>query len=84
MDLVVDGSFCLDGGAMFGVVPKPLWERLLPSDERNRIRLGLNCLLVRGAREVIFEVGGHYCYRRHPERWNKLVDAFLADAETSV
>lgn len=36
----------LDGGAMFGVVPKPLWERRIPADGRNRIPLALRCLLV--------------------------------------
>jgi len=36
----------LDGGAMFGVVPKPLWERAIPADERNRIPLAMRCLLV--------------------------------------
>jgi glyoxylase-like metal-dependent hydrolase (beta-lactamase superfamily II) len=36
----------LDGGAMFGVVPKPLWERKIPADARNRIPLGMRCLLV--------------------------------------
>ncbi len=36
----------LDGGAMFGVVPKPLWERRIPADERNRIGLGMRCLLL--------------------------------------
>jgi glyoxylase-like metal-dependent hydrolase (beta-lactamase superfamily II) len=36
----------LDGGAMFGVVPKPLWERRIPADERNRIPLAMRCLLV--------------------------------------
>lgn len=36
----------LDGGAMFGVVPKPLWEKRAPPDERNRIPLALRCLLV--------------------------------------
>ena len=36
----------LDGGAMFGVVPKTLWERKIPADERNRIPLGMRCLLV--------------------------------------
>jgi glyoxylase-like metal-dependent hydrolase (beta-lactamase superfamily II) len=36
----------LDGGAMFGVVPKPLWERRIPADEANRIPLALRCLLV--------------------------------------
>ncbi|HWC73758.1 MAG TPA: MBL fold metallo-hydrolase, partial [Gemmatimonadales bacterium] len=36
----------LDGGAMFGVVPKVLWERRIPADDRNRIPLALRCLLV--------------------------------------
>ena len=40
------GTQHLDGGAMFGVVPKPLWERRIPADERNRIPLALRCLLV--------------------------------------
>ena len=40
------GGQRLDGGAMFGVVPKTLWERRIPSDERNRIQLGMRCLLV--------------------------------------
>jgi glyoxylase-like metal-dependent hydrolase (beta-lactamase superfamily II) len=40
------GTQRLDGGAMFGVVPKPLWEKRIPADARNRIPLGLRCLLV--------------------------------------
>src|SRR5439155_14867140 len=40
------GSQRLDGGAMFGVVPKPLWQRRIPADERNRITLALRCLLI--------------------------------------
>lgn len=40
------GTQQLDGGAMFGVVPKPLWERRIPADDRNRIPLGMRCLLV--------------------------------------
>jgi glyoxylase-like metal-dependent hydrolase (beta-lactamase superfamily II) len=48
----------LDGGAMFGVVPKPLWERRIPADERNRIPLGLRCLLVEtGSELVLIETG---------------------------
>ena len=43
---VRDGFFYLDGGAMFGVVPRVLWQRLMPPDEENRIRMGLNSLLV--------------------------------------
>ncbi|HEX6536852.1 MAG TPA: MBL fold metallo-hydrolase, partial [Gemmatimonadaceae bacterium] len=40
------GGQKLDGGAMFGVVPKPLWERRIPADARNRIPLGMRCLLI--------------------------------------
>lgn len=40
------GRFKLDGGAMFGVVPKTLWSRRLPADEKNRIPMGLRCLLI--------------------------------------
>ncbi len=42
------GDFALDGGAMFGVVPKPLWERTNPADEANRISLGMRLLLIKG------------------------------------
>jgi glyoxylase-like metal-dependent hydrolase (beta-lactamase superfamily II) len=55
---LVEGWFRLDGGAMFGVVPKPLWVRRAPSDERNRIRLGLRPLLVRGqGRTILVDAG---------------------------
>ena len=40
------GNQRLDGGAMFGVVPKTMWEARIPPDERNRIPLGMRCLLV--------------------------------------
>jgi glyoxylase-like metal-dependent hydrolase (beta-lactamase superfamily II) len=43
------GGQKLDGGAMFGVVPKPLWERRIAADERNRIQLGMRCLLIEHA-----------------------------------
>jgi glyoxylase-like metal-dependent hydrolase (beta-lactamase superfamily II) len=43
----------LDGGAMFGVVPKPLWERRIPADERNRIPLAMRCLLVETRDELV-------------------------------
>jgi len=53
-----DGTFGLDGGQMFGVVPKALWEKKLPADERNRVRLGLTCLLVRTEKyNVLIETG---------------------------
>ncbi len=46
LTMLHDGPFRLDGGAMFGVVPRPLWERLAPPDERNRILLAMRPLLV--------------------------------------
>ncbi len=56
--LVSDGTYQLDGGAFFGVVPKSLWSRKKAADEENRIRVGLNCLVVRGDRHcVLIETG---------------------------
>jgi glyoxylase-like metal-dependent hydrolase (beta-lactamase superfamily II) len=56
--ILTDGELRLDGGAMFGVVPKPVWEKKMPADDRNRIRLGMNCLLIRaGAELVLVETG---------------------------
>ena len=53
-----DAYFRLDGGAMFGVVPKPLWERRTPADERNRIALASRPLLVRcGETTMIIDAG---------------------------
>ena len=40
------GTQCLDGGAMFGVVPNPLWSRRITPDDRNRIPLAMRCLLI--------------------------------------
>jgi len=45
LHVVSDGGFRLDGGAMFGVVPRVLWEQKAPPDESNRIRRTTNCLL---------------------------------------
>ena len=52
------GRFGLDGGAMFGIVPKPLWERSIPADEKNRIPLNMRCLLIEGnGRLILVDVG---------------------------
>jgi len=54
---LLDGYFRLDGGAMFGVVPKPLWEKRATPDERNRIPLAMRPLLIRGARTMLVDAG---------------------------
>ena len=46
VSIVSDGTFLLDGGSVFGQTPKAVWELQLKPDRKNRIRLGLNCLLV--------------------------------------
>ena len=56
--IVSDGHVGLDGGAMFGVIPKPLWEKKTQPDARNRIRLALNCLLIlAGGKKILVETG---------------------------
>jgi glyoxylase-like metal-dependent hydrolase (beta-lactamase superfamily II) len=56
--ICTDGTYLLDGGAMFGVVPKTLWQKRTPADEQNRILLGLNSVVVRtGKHVVVIETG---------------------------
>jgi glyoxylase-like metal-dependent hydrolase (beta-lactamase superfamily II) len=58
LTVCTDGTYKLDGGAMFGVVPKPLWEKRAPADGQNRIVLGLNTVIVRtGSQTVLIETG---------------------------
>ena len=53
-----DGTFRLDGGAMFGVVPKTLWQKRIAADEQNCIGLGLNTVVVRrGSDVLVIETG---------------------------
>jgi glyoxylase-like metal-dependent hydrolase (beta-lactamase superfamily II) len=49
LDIVSGGRYRLDGAAVFGVVPKTLWERRFPTDAAGRVVLAANCLLVRGS-----------------------------------
>ena len=52
-----DGFLRLDGGAMFGVVPKILWEKRAPADEKNRITMAMRPLLVRGGLTMLIDAG---------------------------
>jgi glyoxylase-like metal-dependent hydrolase (beta-lactamase superfamily II) len=52
------GTLGLDGGAMFGVIPKPLWERTNPSDEKNRITLAARCMLLESdTKKILVDTG---------------------------
>jgi glyoxylase-like metal-dependent hydrolase (beta-lactamase superfamily II) len=53
LTVLSDGHYFLDGGAMFGVVPKLLWEKRAPADEQNRILLGLNTVIVRTSQHTV-------------------------------
>lgn len=58
LTVLTDGSYLLDGGAMFGVVPKTMWEKRVAADAQNRIVLGLNTVVVRtGKHTVVIETG---------------------------
>jgi len=56
--ILSDGHFHQDGGAMFGVIPRPMWMKKAPPDERNRIKLAMNSVLIRTAGQwVLIETG---------------------------
>ncbi len=65
LSIIRESSFKLDGGAMFGVVPKPLWNKLSPADDRNRVAMVCNLLLIEtGNACVLVETG-------MGERWDE-------------
>ncbi|MDP9040132.1 MAG: MBL fold metallo-hydrolase [Acidobacteriota bacterium] len=58
LTICTDGTYRLDGGALFGVVPKTMWQKRMPADEDNRVLLGLNTAVVRtGRHTVVIETG---------------------------
>lgn len=58
VEVVPDAEFRLDGGAMFGVVPRALWSKVCPPDEQNRIRMNMNCLFIEaGTERILIETG---------------------------
>ena len=63
LSIFSDGTYLLDGGAFFGVIPKIMWSRKAEADERNYVQSGLNSLLIRmehprtGKQTVLVETG---------------------------
>lgn len=58
VEVIPDTEFRLDGGAMFGVVPRTLWANVCPPDEQNRIRMNMNCVFIDAGREkILIETG---------------------------
>ena len=55
---LMSGFFALDGGAMFGIIPKPLWEKTNPADDLNRVTLSTrNLLLVSDVKKILIDTG---------------------------
>ena len=79
MHFLTDGTFKLDGGAMFGIVPKPLWTKEREADERNRILLSCNCPLIRtGKHNILIDCG-------IGRKWNeKLRDIYAIDPRPTL
>jgi glyoxylase-like metal-dependent hydrolase (beta-lactamase superfamily II) len=71
VEIVPDTEFRLDGGAMFGVVPRTLWSRVCPPDEQNRIRMNMNCVFIEtGSERILIETGiGEKWSAKHKEMY---------------
>lgn len=71
VEVVPDCEFRLDGGAMFGVVPRTLWSKTCPPDEQNRIRMNMNCLFIEGHGErILIDTGiGDKWSDKHQSRY---------------
>jgi glyoxylase-like metal-dependent hydrolase (beta-lactamase superfamily II) len=77
------GRFKLDGGAMFGLIPKPVWTRLTPADEHNRIELALRSLLIESDEtRIIVESGAGNKYSDKERAMFDFADRWLLDAVT--
>lgn len=73
LTVVNDGLYYLDGGAMFGVVPKPMWEKKWPADEQNRLHMAMNSLVVRtGEHTILIETGAGQ--NKVPEKAARIFD----------
>lgn len=82
VEVIQDAEFRLDGGAMFGVVPRQLWSQVCPPDDENRIRMNMNCVFVdTGAEKILIETGiGDKWPAKHASRY--AIDRVRPLAET--
>lgn len=82
VEIVPDTEFRLDGGAMFGVVPRNLWSRVCPPDDQNRIRMNMNCLFVETDSErILIETGiGEKWTPKHSAMYGITRERSLADS----
>jgi glyoxylase-like metal-dependent hydrolase (beta-lactamase superfamily II) len=92
---LLDGTFLVDGGAMFGVVPRTLWEKRASPDRENRIALALNCYLIRGPGLIALAETGvgpdldrryadFYSFRREPGLFALLEERGIGPEDVDV
>jgi len=93
LTILSDGTYELDGGAMFGVVPKVMWSKRIEADDRNMIQLGTNSLLVRdGKQNVLVETGigsklnekSQSIYKNHAQLMKSFEEAGVAPEEIDI
>lgn len=85
--LLDGGHLWLDGGAMFGIIPKPMWSKLTEADEVNRIPLATTCCLVEsGGKRVLVEtgIGPKAKFADKEQAFFRLVDSWLLDSLEAV
>jgi glyoxylase-like metal-dependent hydrolase (beta-lactamase superfamily II) len=86
VEIVPDTEFRLDGGAMFGVVPRTLWSKVCPPDDQNRIRMNMNCVFIEtGDERILIETGiGEKWSAKHLEMFGITRERTLATSLRSV
>ena len=86
VEIVPDTEFRLDGGAMFGVIPRTLWSTVFPPDDHNRIRLNMNCVYIEaGPEHILIETGiGEKWSPKHREMYGITRERGLADSLRAI
>jgi glyoxylase-like metal-dependent hydrolase (beta-lactamase superfamily II) len=86
VEIIPDTEFRLDGGAMFGVVPRNLWARVCPPDEQNRVRMNMNCVFIEAGNErILIETGiGEKWSAKHTEMFGINRQRSLAESLSSI
>jgi glyoxylase-like metal-dependent hydrolase (beta-lactamase superfamily II) len=86
VEIVPDTEFRLDGGAMFGVVPRNLWSKVCPPDDQNRVRMNMNCVFIdTGPERILIETGiGEKWPARHVSMYGITRERPLADSLRSI
>jgi len=86
VEIIPDTEFRLDGGAMFGVVPRTLWSKVCPPDEVNRVRMNMNCVFIEaGDERILIETGiGEKWSAKHTEMFGINRERSLADSLRAI